>query len=151
GGVSRSHFSRTFTKILGEGVHHFAARISLERAGFLLRHTNRSVGDLASESGYGSPEAFCRSFRASFETSPGQFRLRTRIDWKLPCPSDLHWNPHMAALKGLGSSRYNVDLVQMPPRRLAFIRVVGDYRNQATGWHKLGLLLGDSLPPRATF
>src|SRR4029077_1870247 len=49
------------------------------------------------------------------------------------------------------SSRYDVDLIQIPATRIAFIRVLGDYRNQAAGWNKLGSLVGNSVPEDARF
>jgi len=151
GGLSRSHFSRTFRKLVNESVSHFAGRISLERAAFILRHTRRSVAEVAGEAGYGSSEAFCRSFKSAFGVSPGSFRTNGEGDWKIPCESDLHWNPDLVEGNGLTASRYKVNLVVRPPTRHAFIRFVGDYRKQAEGWQRLADLLGDSMPRETRF
>ena len=49
-------------------------RIRMEKARGLLRQTQKSLLDIAAETGYQSEAAFSRNFRQAFGESPGRFR-----------------------------------------------------------------------------
>lgn len=75
------HFHRIFRGMVGESVREYVRRLRLERAAGQLRLSSASVTDIALAAGYESPEAFTRSFKASFGTSPSHFRLARRVQW----------------------------------------------------------------------
>lgn len=82
--VSPAHFSRIFRSTFGETPHRYLQRRRVERAMFLLRHTDRSVADICFEVGFNSPGTFSRTFRDIVGTSPRTFRDRGGT---LPVPS----------------------------------------------------------------
>ncbi|NJP65916.1 helix-turn-helix transcriptional regulator [Streptomyces sp. ventii] len=72
--VSPAHFSRIFRATFGETPHRYLQRRRVERAMFLLRHTDRSVTDICYEVGFNSPGTFSRTFRDIVGKSPRAFR-----------------------------------------------------------------------------
>ena len=48
----------------------------LNRAMALLRTTKGSIAGIAEEAGFGSPQAFCRTFKNEIGQSPRQYRLK---------------------------------------------------------------------------
>ncbi|NJQ05359.1 helix-turn-helix transcriptional regulator [Streptomyces lonarensis] len=82
--ISPAHFSRIFRATFGETPHRYLQRRRVERAMFLLRHTDRSVTDICFEVGFNSPGTFSRTFRDIVGTSPRTFRGRGGV---LPVPS----------------------------------------------------------------
>ncbi|MFX4294822.1 helix-turn-helix transcriptional regulator [Streptomyces bohaiensis] len=72
--VSPAHFARTFRATFGETPHRYLQRRRVERAMFLLRHTDRGVTDICFEVGFRSPGTFSRTFRDIVGRSPRAFR-----------------------------------------------------------------------------
>src|SRR5215213_9671866 len=60
---SRFHFQRIFRQMTGETPSNCRRRLRLERAAYHLLQSDRSVTEIAFESGYGSLEGFSRAFR----------------------------------------------------------------------------------------
>jgi AraC family transcriptional regulator len=71
---SPCHFHRVFRALTGEGVAERVRRLRLERAAARLRHTSRSILEIALEAGYQAHESFTRAFEAAFHTSPSHYR-----------------------------------------------------------------------------
>ncbi len=72
--LSPFHFHRVFRAFCGEPLGQYVRRLRLERAALLLRHSDRSVTDVALAVGYESPAAFSRAFEQSFDLSPLAWR-----------------------------------------------------------------------------
>lgn len=71
------HFHRIFAALVGETPAEHVRRLRLEKAANrLLYHPDKPVTDIALETGFASPSAFSRDFRARFGSSPSDFRRR---------------------------------------------------------------------------
>lgn len=73
-GYSYYHMTRMFSAVLGEPVGRYISRRRLYRAARQLVHSDRRIIDIALESGFQSPEAFSRAFKAAFKTTPADYR-----------------------------------------------------------------------------
>jgi AraC family transcriptional regulator len=72
--LSPCHFHRVFRSLTGEGVGEHVRRLRLERAALLLRHSDRTITDVALAVGYESPAAFTRAFQREFGAAPAEWR-----------------------------------------------------------------------------
>ena len=75
-GLSRSQLERVARAVAGESPARFRGRILLERAAYLMVSTDRTLLDIALDSGFASHEAFTRAFRREFGSPPGEWRSR---------------------------------------------------------------------------
>jgi len=147
-GYSRTHLTRMFSHALGETPAALTRRLRLERAAHALRSEDKTVTELASESGFSGPEAFARAFRHAFGCSPTEF-ARSTLDWKIKPESGLHWCPSSndivieAEHSKLG---YKSLIIRRRATRFALYRVVGPYCEMGPKWDELTELLGG--PPR---
>ncbi len=73
-GLSRAHFSREFRKAFGESPHSYLLTRRLERAGALLRNTDRSVAEVCFSVGLSSVGSFTSSFTRAYGRSPTAYR-----------------------------------------------------------------------------
>jgi transcriptional regulator GlxA family with amidase domain len=73
-GLSRAHFSRQFRRAFGESPHSYLLTRRLERAGAMLRTTDRSVADICVAVGLQSVGSFTSSFRRHFGRTPTEYR-----------------------------------------------------------------------------
>jgi AraC-like DNA-binding protein len=73
-GLSRAHFSRQFRRAFGESPHQYLLTRRLERAGALLRYTDRSVADVCMSVGLQSVGSFTTSFKRMYGKSPTAYR-----------------------------------------------------------------------------
>lgn len=132
---SVSHFHRVFKGMLGETIMDHLRRIRLERASQELLQTSRAVTDIALDAGYDSPEAFSRSFRASFGLSPSQCRKATRQLRFLPAPSGVHYGTGELMeflFDESGAAVMNVRIETLPERRILRVRQTGPYKEAGT-------------------
>jgi transcriptional regulator GlxA family with amidase domain len=74
--VSEAHFIRTFRATFGETPHRYLQRRRVERAMFLLWHTNRSVTEICFDVGFGSLGTFSRTFTRIVGETPSDYRKR---------------------------------------------------------------------------
>lgn len=75
-GLSPWHFQRWFKSLIGDTLGSYIRGRRLTRAARLLLDTDRGIIDIAVSVGFGSHEAFTRSFKAYFSMSPKAFRQR---------------------------------------------------------------------------
>ncbi|MDX1957281.1 MAG: helix-turn-helix domain-containing protein [Leptospiraceae bacterium] len=68
------HFTRFFSEQTGETPINYLRRLRLEKAAFDLKTTDRSVIDIALDSGYDAHESFTRAFKKQFKLSPKEYR-----------------------------------------------------------------------------
>lgn len=73
-GLSRSHFSREFTRAFGEPPHTYLLTRRLERAARLLRDTDRPVTEICLSVGWESLGSFSASFRRIYGVPPTAYR-----------------------------------------------------------------------------
>ncbi len=74
--VSEAHFIRTFRATFGETPHRYLQRRRVERAMFLLWHTDRSVTEICFDVGFASLGTFSRTFARIVGESPTDYRDR---------------------------------------------------------------------------
>jgi AraC-like DNA-binding protein len=94
---SRFHFQRMFRQVTGETPGSCQRRLRLERAAYLLLRSDRSVTEIAFESGFASHAGFSRAFRKVAGVSPNQFRSDHSVSWFLSTPNDIHYDPVVGA------------------------------------------------------
>lgn len=77
-GLSSTHFNRRFVHLFGMAPTRFLHSLRVEKARQMLVSPERSVGEIALETGYHDQSHFTRHFRALTGMTPGQFRARFR-------------------------------------------------------------------------
>jgi LacI family transcriptional regulator len=78
-GVSRRGLERRFVQALGRTPAEEIRRVHLERAKKLLLETDLPIPEVASGSGFGSPEYMTYVFRSEFKQTPLKYRKLIRI------------------------------------------------------------------------
>ncbi|MDN4503327.1 GyrI-like domain-containing protein [Alteromonadaceae bacterium BrNp21-10] len=73
-GLSKYHFHRQFTGVMGISMYKMVQLKRLRRAASQLVFRQDSIIDIALEAGFDSAEAFSRAFKVQFAQSPSQFR-----------------------------------------------------------------------------
>jgi len=79
-GVSRFHITRAFAAIAGQSAMRYVRGRRLSRAAHTLARGAADIMAVALEAGYGSHEAFTRSFREQFNCTPESVRDGGRLD-----------------------------------------------------------------------
>jgi len=72
--LSPFHFLRLFARVLGVTPHQYLVRSRLRRAARMLADDNRSISEVAYDSGFGDLSNFVRSFHRAAGVSPREFR-----------------------------------------------------------------------------
>jgi AraC family transcriptional regulator len=140
------HFHRMFKGMLGESVQSHIRRLRLERSAARLKSGDWPVTRIALDSGFETPEAFTRAFKAMFGTSPTRYRSSRRPPRGRPVASGIHYHEssrlrHFKAAK-FGDEDMNVTVQTIPARRVAFVHHLGPYATCSTAWDTLGAFLG---------
>ena len=130
--LSPFHFHRVFRHALGETLNEFIKRIRLERALYLMSHaSSRSLTEIALDCGFSSSSDFSRSFKKRFGVPPSVFdielmrRNRREQFESVSREGGLHL-PRLP--KGENPDGFEVRLVELPARTVAYIRVLDPYR-----------------------
>ncbi len=76
--LSRSECSRFFHSVAGQTLFGYLAELRINHSIELLAHTNKTITEIAYESGFGSQSYYTQRFRAVKRTSPEQFRKMLR-------------------------------------------------------------------------
>lgn len=124
---SKFHFHRQFSSLFGLGVHEYVQLQRLKRASYQLAfREQRSIIDIALESGYEGPEAFARAFKKRVGQTPSGFR-------KQPL-----WEPWRTTYQPLSELRSRhmkptpqasqVRILQFPETKVAALQHRGDPR-----------------------
>jgi AraC-like DNA-binding protein len=79
-GLSRFHFLRTFSSVLGVTPHQFLVRARLRRAASMLAEDRRPITDIAFDVGFGDLSNFVHSFHRAAGVSPRAFRRVAKGD-----------------------------------------------------------------------
>jgi AraC-like DNA-binding protein len=73
-GITREHFTREFHQRYGETPACFLRRLRLVHAQGLLKNQTLTLPDVASASGFASPQTFYRAYKQMYGQAPGQDR-----------------------------------------------------------------------------
>ena len=71
---SKYHFIRVFTAMTGETVGNYLRRRRISKSSKQLINSDRSILDIAFDYQFESQEAYTRSFKKVYNTSPGKYR-----------------------------------------------------------------------------
>lgn len=113
-GFSLWHFQRIFAAYVGEPLGSYVRRRRLTAAADDLRHTQRTVLDIALAYQFESHEAFTRAFSALLHQTPSGFRRNRQIAW-------VHTRPQLrlADLKSLSATKnMNPQIISSPALHL---------------------------------
>lgn len=83
-GLSRWHFQRIFTAVLGETVKAYIEARRLSHAARRLASTTDRVTDIAFDLNYASHEVFTRAFKRRFGAAPSDFRDQAKDHGAIP-------------------------------------------------------------------
>lgn len=131
------HFHRIFRGMVGETLAEHIRRLRLERAAQLLGLTRRSITDLAFDAGYETVESFTRAFKARFGVVPSEYKKNNGLKAVSSLPN----------FNRKGELSMNVQIKQLPPRKVVFVRHTGPYSQCQKAWEKLCTWAG----PRGLF
>jgi AraC family transcriptional regulator len=135
------HFHRVFRGLVGESVKEHVRRLRLERAAIRLKSGGAAIVQVAFEAGYETHESFTRAFAAMFGATPSQFRASKRLVSFGDAPSGVHFftdgRPSGFHTPRSGAVPMNVRIETVSPRRVAFLRHVGPYREVGPTFGKL--------------
>jgi len=73
-GVSQSQFERLFSRILGTTPYEYLLRVRIAAARALLENSDRTIADIACETGFYDHSHFTRTFKRLVGVSPGKYR-----------------------------------------------------------------------------
>jgi AraC family transcriptional regulator len=140
--LSPFHFHRIFRGMTGETPLELTRRLRLERAAWQLAETHRSVIAIAFDAGYEAHEAFTRTFRAAYATSPSGFRQNRTRRYILAAPCGVHFDPDGTVAefvpRNSGGQNMNVTIEKMPELHVGAVRHVGPYMQINKAFAKLG-------------
>lgn len=125
---SEFHFHRIFSAVSGETLNNFTNRLRLEKAARLLRYTDQSLTDIALDCGFSSSATFSRAFRASYDTSPSQFRKSGEIKKSKICKELFSKQEYILPMSEEEKrDAFPVRLIDVPERQVAYIRVTNAF------------------------
>lgn len=125
---SEFHFHRIFSAVSGETLNNFTNRLRLEKAARLLRYSDQSLTDIALNCGFSSSATFSRAFRASYDTSPSQFRKSGEIKKSKICKELFSKQEYILPMSAEEKRvAFPVRLIDIPERQVAYIRVTNAF------------------------
>ena len=139
-GVSEDHFAELFRKRVGESLGHFIYRMRLERSAQRLMK-GVSVADVAEEAGYGSAEAFARTFKKKFGFTPRSFSS-SGVSPYLRAGCGVHWSDGEMYVP-LSEGDVGLRVRRLETVTATCYRYVGDYGRIENGWNALARILGE--------
>jgi AraC-like DNA-binding protein len=92
GGLSRAQLERVARAVAGESPGRLRRRILLERAAHLMLATDRTILDIALDSGFATHEAFTRAFKREHGVLPSVWRAEP-TSFRIDAASDVHFHP----------------------------------------------------------
>lgn len=119
--------------VTGESVLDCTNRLRLEKVAKLLKFSNNSIASISYECGFSSPATLSRSFKHYFGTSPSAYRKsgeieNSKIRKELFRVDKYHCKTNEEEFK----NEFPVKIVELPQRRIAFIRVSNSFEEGVT-------------------
>lgn len=125
--LSKFHFHRRFSEVLGVGVYEYVKLLRLRRAAYEIAFRERPILDVALSSGYGSHAAFSRAFRKVVGQSPSDYRAMPRSSGWLTAWFDTQRRLGQLATRHLSlRDDSRVTTVVLPSIRVAALEHRGD-------------------------
>lgn len=136
--MSRFHWHRVYHAMTGETCAQAVRRIRAHRAACWLVQRDWPIDEIAKRAGYDNSQSFARSFRKRFGMTPAAFRAAGQA--KAPD----------VTLRIGHSTMFNVDLQDLPARRLAAIRHTGAYLESGRAYEQVAAIFAtNNLWPQA--
>lgn len=133
---SEQHFHRVFQKVTGESVYHYIRRIRLEHAANLLMFDSKTpIAEIAEQCGYRSLSSFSKAFKDLFAMTPGQWRKDDLAAQSPPYLIDGEIAQGYQRISTLALPE--VELVQLEPQHVAYVRHRGYGRGIRQAWQLL--------------
>lgn len=73
-GISRSYLTKIFRQEISLSPQEYLMNFRAQQAGYLLKHTDSSIKEIALNCGYGDAIAFSKAFKKMYSISPKQYR-----------------------------------------------------------------------------
>lgn len=124
--LSRFHFHRVYTAVVGETAANTVRRMRLHRASVALVQGTDPIGTIAKRVGYPQIASFTRAFAGHYGLTPAAFRNRGEL------------RPFPLLLARKGSLMFPVTIRTDPERRLAAVPHKGPYPEIGRAFEKLG-------------
>ena len=120
------HFHRIMKAFLGEPIGAFITRMRVETAARLLRYTNMSVREIAYSVGYDVPSSLSKTFKQFYGITPTDYKNNKLYVIMKP----LRINSNLELKERI---------VNMEPKQVIYIRLVGEYKSNdyCKAWQKL--------------
>lgn len=139
-GFSPFYFHRIFRSLVGESLNDFIKRVRLERAVALLSRQNwkrrrkPTLTEIALACGFASSSDFSRCFKQGYGVAASRFdvaafRAQRREDWELALADPTERHRLTRLQPGENPDRFEVRFRDLPPRTVAYIRVLDPYRS----------------------
>ena len=126
-GFSPFHFQRIYKAIAMETPYETLLRLRLEKSVFLLKYRpNKTITEIAYESGFPSPENFSRQFKARYKMSPSAFKKDKSIH-NSRIYQDQNPNDFFLCIEQSRKSEtkeFTVVIEKLPEIKIAFTRAV---------------------------
>mgnify|MGYP001818830745 CR=1 FL=1 len=133
---SEQHFHRVFREVVGESVHSFVRRTRIEHAANQLTFDRDTpILEIAQKCGFHSLSSFSKAFRAVFGTSPGRWRRGDATTHSRAWQSDREIAAAYERIQSLPLPE--IELVQIEPIAVAYVRHRGYDRGIRNAWSKL--------------
>jgi AraC family transcriptional regulator len=137
---SSFHFHRVFRGLVGETVKEYVRRLRLERAARDLKRLDESITQIALQAGFEAHESFTRAFGDMFGVSPSAYRTAHKM------PPESESGTHFDDVSGYHPPTYGdvpvVEVKDLTPIRVAFLRHVGPYNQVGATWSRLMTWVG---------
>lgn len=128
--MSRFHWHRVFRAMTGETCAQAVKRVRMHRASVALVQTDMPIAEVGAMVGYPNLASFSRAFSDIYRKSPAEFRADGR---ELPAPVTFRTgDPNM----------YDVDIRDVPARRLAALTHKGAYPEIGRSFQSLYAMIG---------
>ena len=132
------HFHRQFHGWMGETIHDFIFRLRVERAAAQLAYSpGKSVTEIGLDCGFSSPSTFARAFRTFHGITPSEWRQRRTLfaaGGGRPAPAGGEARPFQGRVFTLALP---VEVQRLAPMRVAYIRHVGPFQENAALFERL--------------
>ena len=128
--LSRFHWHRVFRTMTGETCTQAVKRIRMHLASIALIDGDRPVSEIAASVGYPQAASFSRAFSDIYRVSPSVFRDRGQAQ-----------TPPITFRSG-ETFMYDVDIRDMPARKLAALAHTGPYSEIGRSFQQLFAMIG---------